>query len=73
MQIVLGWLINTRMMILALPMDKYLAYVKEIDVILENRRVDLMKLESIVGKLQHSSYVIPLAGHFLARFRRKIT
>ena len=33
-QIVLGWLINTRTMILALPLDKYRAYVKEIDKIL---------------------------------------
>ena len=32
-----------------------------------------MQLESIIGKLQHSSYVIPLVGHFLARFRRRIS
>ena len=71
-QIVLGWLLNTRLLILCLPKDKYIAYCRDIDEIIAKGRVTKKELESILGKLIHSSYVIPLARHFLSRLRAKL-
>ena len=71
---VLGWLINTRLLLLCLPLDKYTTYVRDIDIILsKNGKINLKQLESIIGKLQHASYVIPLASHFLSSFRRRVS
>ena len=73
-QMVLGWLINTRMMLLSLPRDKYLAYLKDIEEILSKKGlINLKQLESMIGKLQHSSYVIPLSNHFLGSLRRRVS
>ena len=73
-QIVLGWMIDTRLSLLCLPTDKYKAYVQDIDNVLNNSgRLNLKELESIIGKLQHSAYVIPLAGHFLSGLRRRVS
>ena len=73
-QMVLGWLINTRLLLLCLPLDKYTTYVRDIDIILsKNGKINLKQLESIIGKLQHASYVIPLASHFLSSFRRRVS
>lgn len=70
----LGWLINTRKMLLCLPQDKYATYLKDIDDILSKEgKINLKQLESIIGKLQHSTYVIPLANHFLQSLQRRIS
>ena len=73
-QIVLGWLINTRKMLLCLPLDKYMVYLKDIELIISRQGLmNLKQLESLIGKLQHSSYVIPLANHFLASLRLRVS
>lgn len=73
-QMVLGWLINTRRMLLCLPRDKYTAYLKDVEeVISKQGHMNLNQLESLIGKLQHWSYVIPLANHFLASLRRRVS
>ncbi len=71
-QIVLGWLINTRLLILCLPDYKYTGYSDDIQRILQAKQVTRKELESILGKLIHASYVIPLARHFLSRLRQKL-
>ena len=72
---VLGWLINTRRMLFCLPRDKYLAYLKDIEEILsKGGLINLKQLESMIGKLQHSSYVtLPLSNHFLGSLRRRVS
>ena len=73
-QMVLGWLITTRRMLLCLPLDKYMVYLKDIELIISRQGlINLKQLESLIGKLQHSSYVIPLANHFLASLRRRVS
>ena len=66
---VLGWLIDTHRLLLRLPADKHQRYKMEIEEILSCKepKVTLKTLESLIGKLTHASYVIPLARHFLYR------
>jgi hypothetical protein len=71
-QIVLGWLLNTRILQIILPFDKYKAWSSDIRVILENKHTKFGKLESTLGRLNHVGYVIPLARHFLNRLRLRI-
>jgi hypothetical protein len=68
-QIVLGWLLDTRRLLVALPEDKYLAWTLVLDEIILKRHCTKQKLESLEGQLNHAGYVIPLARHFLPRIR----
>ena len=68
-QIVLGWLLNTRRLVLALHQDKYLAWKANIEDFLKQQKMDKKKLESIIGRLNHTSYVLPLSCHYLSNLR----
>ena len=70
--IVLGWEINTRLLLLCLPLDKYKKWIREINDILNKSSTTRVTLESIIGKLVHASFVIPLSQHFLQRMRFKL-
>jgi hypothetical protein len=71
-QIVLGWILNTRALIIALPQDKFEAWTSDIEEIIDNLRVTYGDLESTLGRLNHVGYVIPLARHFLSLLRLRI-
>jgi hypothetical protein len=73
-QIVLGWRINTRLLRLQLPFDKYTAWTSDISGILgrADRAVSRKELESLIGRLNHASFVIPLSCHFLSNLRSKL-
>jgi hypothetical protein len=68
-QIVPGWLIDTHRLLVALPQDKFEAWLKSLDAIIS--RQDCLKeaLESLEGHLNHASFVVPSARHFLTRIR----
>ena len=53
--IVLGWLINTRKFLMSLPDNKY--------------RINHNALETLVGRLQHTTFVLQEGCHFMNRFR----
>ena len=63
--IMLGWLINTSLLLIQLPEDKYLAWKNNLINIIKNKRVTSKNLQSIEGRLTHASYVISLSCHFL--------
>jgi hypothetical protein len=72
--IVLGWLLNTRLLLISLPFDKYIAWCQDIDDILsppttKKGRVDKDQMESLEGRLQNACIVIPLGNHFMNRIR----
>ena len=73
-QICLGWRINTRLLILQLPLDKFSAWSDDITDILgrPDRVVTRPELETLIGRLNHASYVIPLSRHFLSNLRSKL-
>jgi hypothetical protein len=71
-QIVLGWEIDTGDLTIRLPWDKYVAWVEDIADALRKGNVSKHELESIVGRLNHASVIIPLARHFLRHLRHQI-
>jgi len=73
-QIVLGWELDTRRLICSLPEDKYVAWCKEISDILthDSEPVSKALLESVIGRLTHASWVVPLSRHFLSKLRSKL-
>jgi hypothetical protein len=71
-QIVLGWFLDTRRLQVQLPDDKYLAWTNDLTTIIRDRRCTFEQLESTVGRLNHASFVIPLARHYLDSLRRHL-
>ena len=71
-EVVLGWLLDTRRLLIALPDDKYKAWVQDLDDILESTTVSFHALESLIGRLNHASFVIPLSRHFLNELRWRL-
>jgi len=70
-QIVLGWEIKTRPFIVSLPVDKYLAWDHDLSEVIQRGGCSIQELESMVGRLTHASYLIPLSRHFLNEIRNK--
>jgi hypothetical protein len=66
-QTILGWTINTRRLVILLPKDKFDAWTAELNKIVKARRTTFGDLKTMVGRLNHVAYVIPLARHFLNR------
>jgi hypothetical protein len=71
-QTVLGWLLDTRRLRLALPVDKFLAWSGDIVVVITVGVVTFSELDTIVGRLTHTSYVLPLCRHFIPRLRHRL-
>ena len=70
-QIVLGWEIRTRDLMVALPYDKHLAWRGDLVAMIQAGKSSRKELESMIGRLNHASFVIPLSRHFLNEIRRK--
>jgi hypothetical protein len=71
-QIVLGWSMDTRRLLLSLPTDKFDAWMQDITKISTSRKTSFGDLETTVGRLNHAAYVIPLSRHFLNRLRSRL-
>jgi hypothetical protein len=70
-QIVLGWEIRTRSFTVHLPYDKYTAWKGDLEDVIEQGGAPQETTESLIGRLNHASYVIPLSRHFTNELRRK--
>ena len=62
---ILGWIIDTRRMLISLPIEKYKTWKKEIEAILVNGSCSPKTLECIIGKLVRISRIIPGSQCFL--------
>jgi hypothetical protein len=71
LQIVLGWERSTRLLLVTLPFDKFVARTSDISDTIKKRTITLRELQSLVGRLNHAAYVIPLSRHFLGRLRQR--
>ncbi|KAI2499964.1 hypothetical protein MHU86_14538 [Fragilaria crotonensis] len=71
-KVILGWVINTRSLVISLPADKHRAWVDDLRKMRRSPgcRASSKMLESTVGRLNHAAYVIPNARHFLGRLYR---
>ena len=70
-QIVLGWEIRTRDLVVALPYDKHLAWREDLVSMIKESKASRKELESMIGRLNHASFLIPLSRHFLNEIRKK--
>ncbi|KAI2498100.1 hypothetical protein MHU86_16410 [Fragilaria crotonensis] len=68
-QTVLGWRLDTRRLEIALPKDKYVAWLGDIKKIRGISGCTHAELETLVGRLNHTAYILPNARHFLNRIR----
>jgi hypothetical protein len=66
---VLGWKLDTRRLEIALPNDKYVAWLADINSVRKSGICSHAALETLVGRLNHTAYVLPNARHFLSRIR----
>ena len=71
-QIVLGWRIDTRRMQVSLPDDKYKAWRDDLELAIKKGTCPFQDLEALVGRLNHSTMVVPLTRHFLSRIRNRL-
>ena len=65
----LGWEVNTRLLTICLPLDKYLSWTADLHQAYTSRRITASALESLVGRLNHAAQPIPNSSHFLNRLR----
>jgi hypothetical protein len=71
-QCVLGWLINTRTLLLSLPDDKYEAWALSLQAMVDSGTATFGDLDTAVGRLNHAAHIIPLSRHFLNRLRLRL-
>jgi hypothetical protein len=71
-QIVLGWEIDIRRLLMRLTFDKSVAWTCDLSAVVQAGRATLAELHTLVGRLNHASYVILLARHFLGRLRQPL-
>jgi hypothetical protein len=69
-KIILGWLIDTRRLEIALPENKAAAWAQDILRLAASQTASSKALEQLVGRLNHVGYIIPSARHFLGRLRQ---
>ena len=66
---VLGWNVNTRSFEVALSDEKCTAWMKELDDLIQSKKIKAKNLEKLLGKLNWAAEIIPLARYFLRRLR----
>ena len=69
-QIVLGWQLNTRLLEISLPDDKFRAWSADVRNLRIAGHCPAKELETLVGRLNHTAYIIPNSRHFMSRIRR---
>jgi hypothetical protein len=68
-KVILGWIVDTRKFLVALPQDKAKLWTKSLDDFLRRHKSPFpaKELETLMGRISHASYVIPYARHFTGR------
>jgi hypothetical protein len=69
-KVVLGWIINTRLLRLSLPCDKRDAWTADIRRLLSLSKISYDDIKTTIGRLNHAAHVIPTARAFLCQLRR---
>ena len=67
---ILGWIVNTRLMTMALPADKVIEWVKEVKRTAATLRIEHKELEKLIGKVTRAAFILPGAMAFIVPLRR---
>jgi hypothetical protein len=68
-RIVLGWMLDTRRILISLPDNKHQAWTESIKCIVASAACTRNVLKKLVGQLNHAAHIILVARHFLSRVR----
>jgi hypothetical protein len=69
---VLGWVINTRHLLISLPPDKHKKWSSDITKIIHSNKVSHTQLEPLIRRLNHVAGIIPMFRHFLGRLTQAL-
>ena len=64
-KICLGWIVDTRRLLMSLPEHKYIAWSKEAEGTLKAKQISGSALCSLLGRLEIITIIIVSMGHFL--------
>ena len=68
-KVILGWLINTRRLLITLTKHKYVAWSNKLKTIREKETSDHDELDTILGQLTHVTTIMLPLLHFLGSLR----
>jgi hypothetical protein len=68
-KVVLGWLLCTRSFRVFLPVEKAHDWLSTLRLIVELRTVDADTIEQVIGRLNHTGYILSTGRYFINRFR----
>ena len=68
-KVVLGWEYNTRTLCVSLHNPKFISWTKTIQEILSKDETKSNNQETLIGRLNHTAFIMILARHFLAIIR----
>ena len=69
---VLGWIIQTTMFRVFLPIEKCLEWTQDINTLIKKKIVSTKEIESTIGRLNHAGHILPLGRYFLTRLRYRL-
>jgi hypothetical protein len=72
-KIVLGWLLDTRQLLISLPEYKQIVWKDQIQTILKESKATLEELEFVKGRITHLACLDRAARHFLGRINHMVT
>jgi hypothetical protein len=68
-KICLGWVLDTRRLLVQLPHHKYTAWSAQTRQLLQRKTTNNKDLSSLLGRLEHIAVVIPMFAHYLNNIR----
>jgi hypothetical protein len=71
-QIVLGWMLDAHLLLVQLPEDKFQAWFADVDLSIRKHGCSQADLDTLIGRLNHASVIMPMARHFLGRLRDRL-
>jgi len=68
-KVILGWLLNTRSLMVSLPSNKVSGWSTSIRDLLSSGKATANELDTLIGRLNHLGFVVPGCWHFLGNLR----
>ena len=67
-RICLGWMLDTRQLLVQLPKHKGIAWTREVNAIICRKSISHADLISLIGKLENVITMVKMMGHFMNNF-----
>lgn len=68
-KMILGWLVDHRQLLVSLPENKFVAWSKALQDIIDSKTTTAKTLEQNIGRLVHVAQILPEIYHFLNQLR----